>query len=155
MAGASMGDDTENPVGINVTPLVDIIFCLCIFFMVSFKFKQLEGKFDSWLPKDKGTNPAQTQSIIQEIRVAMVWDELQAKTIRKFLNRTVENDAELQEFMRDQNADNLRLGRSDVPVIIDAEARVPMEAVITVINMAKREGIANIEFALGLPPPGK
>ena len=47
MAGVSVGESEENPVAINVTPLVDIIFCLCVFFMISFKFKQLEGKLGS------------------------------------------------------------------------------------------------------------
>ena len=104
------------------------------------------------MPKDKGTGGVgSAESIIQEIRVAMTWDEAQSRTIRKFLTRTVETDDELQQFMRDQNADNLRLGRTDVPVIVDAEARVPWDQVITVINLAKREGIKNIEFALGLP----
>ena len=41
MAGVSVGESEENPVAINVTLLVDIIFCLCVFFMISFKFKQL------------------------------------------------------------------------------------------------------------------
>lgn len=45
---ASASDD--NPVGINVTAMVDIIFCLCLFFMCSMHFKQIEGKLESWLP---------------------------------------------------------------------------------------------------------
>src|SRR5258708_38416389 len=51
MAGQASEDDA---VSINVTPLIDVIFCLCIFFICSFHFKQLQGKLDSWLPKDKG-----------------------------------------------------------------------------------------------------
>ena len=52
MAGSQ--DPNDNPVAINVVPMVDVIFCLCVFFMCSMKFKEMEGKFDSWLPKDKG-----------------------------------------------------------------------------------------------------
>jgi biopolymer transport protein ExbD len=59
-------------VAINVVPMVDVIFCLCVFFMCSMKFKQLEGKFDSWLPKDKGAGG--TPAEIQETRVALFWD---------------------------------------------------------------------------------
>ena len=44
---AAAQDPSENPVAVNVVPLVDIIFCLCVFFMCSFKFKQIEGKFTS------------------------------------------------------------------------------------------------------------
>ncbi len=154
MAGG--GSDEDNPVGINVVAMVDVIFCLCLFYMCSFKFKQLEGKFDSWLPLDKGTaGVAPDQGKIQEIRVAMFWNPDLQVTVRKFLTRTVENDEELQTFIRDQHADNLRLGRNDVPVIVDAEAKVPWHEVITVINLAKREKIEKIEFALGMPPTGK
>ena len=153
MAGG--GSDEDNPVGINVVAMVDVIFCLCLFYMCSFKFKQLEGKFDSWLPLDKGTaGVASTQALIQEIRVAMYWNPDLKVTVRKFLTRTVENDEELQGLIHDQHADNLRLGREDVPVIVDAEAKVPWHEVITVINLAKREKVQKIEFALGMPPPG-
>ena len=53
-AGGNIGEASDNPVEINVTAMVDVIFCLCIFFMCSFHFKQLEGKIDTWLPKDRG-----------------------------------------------------------------------------------------------------
>ena len=42
MAGG--GEAEDNPVNINVVPMVDVIFCLCVFFMCSFKIKQLEGE---------------------------------------------------------------------------------------------------------------
>ena len=154
MAGASIGDNEENPVAINVTAMVDVIFCLCVFFMCSLHFRQLEGKFDTWLPKGKGTGKL-GDSVIQEIRVALFWDDAGQKTNRRFLSREVTSDVELQQFIHDQHADNLRLGKTDVPVIVDAEAKVPWTEVITVINLAKREGIANIEFALGLPLQAK
>jgi len=70
MAGSQ--DPNENPVAINVVPMVDVIFCLCVFFMCSFKFKQIEGKFDSWLPKDKGLGAMSADQVITEIRVAIV-----------------------------------------------------------------------------------
>ena len=67
MAGG--GSDEDNPIPLNVTPLIDIIFCLIIFFMCSFKFKQLEGMFDSWLPRDKGVSgPTTVEDLIKEIR---------------------------------------------------------------------------------------
>src|SRR5258708_35873102 len=69
MAGAAMGDGDE-AVQLNVTPLIDIIFCLCIFFMCSFHFKQLQGKLDSWLPKDKGNQAGGVATAnMDEIRI--------------------------------------------------------------------------------------
>jgi len=51
MASVSVGESPDNPVAINVTAMVDVIFCLCVFFMCSLHFRQVEGKFETWLPK--------------------------------------------------------------------------------------------------------
>ena len=154
MAGASMGDENENPVGINVTPLVDIIFCLCVFFMISFKFKQLEGKFDSWLPKGKGNvGSVQIEGILDEVRVAMWWDADNRTTIRQLGTRRITSDEELSQLIKEGHDAWVRMNKPDTPVTIDAEARVPWEAVIQVMNICKKNRIDNIEFALGAPPP--
>jgi biopolymer transport protein ExbD len=154
MAGVSVGESEENPVAINVTPLVDIIFCLCVFFMISFKFKQLEGKFDSWLPKGKGsTGSITSEDILDEVRVAMIWDEDSQRTIRQMRQRIVESDEELATLIKEAHDDWVRMNKPDIPVTIDAEARVPWEEVIKVMNICKRNRIDKIEFALGAPPP--
>ena len=154
MAGSSMGDEGDNPVAINVTPLVDVIFCLCVFFMISFKFKQLEGKFDSWLPKGKGaTGSIQVEGILDEVRVAMWWDEANGKTVRQLGNRRITDDEELAGLIREGHDAWVRMNKPETPVTIDAEARVPWDEVIKVMNLCKRNKIDNIEFALGAPPP--
>jgi biopolymer transport protein ExbD len=157
MAGASMGDEQDNPVGINVTPLVDIIFCLCVFFMISFKFKQIEGKFDTWLPKNKGTGGAgaDESAVIKEIRVAMFWDAEKEETVRQLGAKRIQNDEELEQLIKAQKEAFIQKNEPDVPLTIDAEHRVPWGEVITVVNMAKRNNIDKVEFALGLPPSAK
>src|SRR5688500_13319461 len=131
MAGLSVGESEENPVAINVTPLVDIIFCLCVFFMISFKFKQLEGKFDSWLPKGKGSSGAiSAEGILDEVRVALLWDENAQRTIRQLGVRRVDTDEELAVLIKESHDDWVRMNKPDTPVTIDAEARVPWEDVI-------------------------
>jgi len=155
MAGSSgIGDEGENPVSINITPLVDIIFCLCVFFMVSFKFKQLEGKFDSWLPKGKGAvGSVSAENILDEVRVAMYWDEGTGRTTRQLGQRRVQSDEELSELIRDGHEAWVRMNKPDTPVTIDAEARVPWDEVIKVMNICKKNRIDKIEFAMGAPPP--
>lgn len=148
MAGSQ--DQKENPVAINVVPMVDVIFCLCIFFMCSFKFKEVEGKFDSWLPKNKGADsPMKETDLIEEIRVAMFWDPTQQRVVRQLGQRKVEDDDELQELIRQGHEDHVRLNRPDTPVIIDADERVPWREVVNVINLIKRSKIDKIEFAMG------
>ena len=147
MAGSQ--DPNENPVGINVVPMVDIIFCLCVFFMCSMKFKELEGKFESWLPKDKGQSQPMQDTPLEEIRVALWYDEANRTTIRKFGNTQIRDDNQLQELIRDSYAGWLRLGKPQTPAIIDAGEMVPWNEVVKVVNLAKREKIEKIEFAAG------
>jgi biopolymer transport protein ExbD len=47
----------------DMTPMIDITFLLLIFFIVTLKFKTLEGRLDSNLPKDMGTSNAETEEI--------------------------------------------------------------------------------------------
>ena len=151
MAGSQ--DPNDNPVAINVVPMVDVIFCLCVFFMCSFKFKQIEGKFDSWLPRDKGLeNPNTLPTVIDEIRIAMFYDEKTQTTARVLGARRVKDDAELQQLVKSAYSDHMKLskGPDDQPsVTIDADAKIPWHEVVTVINLCARESIRKIEFAFG------
>lgn len=49
-------DETE----LNMTPMIDIVFQLIIFFMLSLKFKTVERRIESMLPKDRGLAPTPT-----------------------------------------------------------------------------------------------
>ena len=146
MAG---GGGEDNPVSINVTAMVDVIFCLCLFFMCSFKFKQLEGKVDTWLPKDRGVNqgpPAQV--VLEEIRVFMKWDPSRNVTIRKVGNRgEVNSDQALIDVVLQMTADYKKAGKSEFPVLLDATPDVPWEDVIHVMDLCKKEKLDRIEFA--------
>jgi biopolymer transport protein ExbD len=48
----------------DMTPMIDVVFQLLIFFMLTIKFKTLEGKLAAYLPKDVGVN--QTQAVPKE-----------------------------------------------------------------------------------------
>ena len=148
MAGSQ--DPNENPVAINVVPMVDVIFCLCVFFMCSFKFKQLEGKFDSWLPKDKGLGDvSQLKDVIEEVRIALFWDDKSQTVTRQLGSRKVKDDDELQRLICDAHEDWKKAGKPDTPVTVDAAGPVPWKEVVNVINLCKREQIDKIEFAFG------
>jgi biopolymer transport protein ExbD len=150
MAGSQ--DPNDNPVGINVVPLVDIIFCLCVFFMCSFKFRQLEGKFDSWLPKDKGSEGLPSLELISEVRVALIWDDSKQEVTRKMGVRSIPDDTDLQKSIQEAHDAWVTKGKPDAPVTIDGDTRIPWSEVITVVNIIKRCGIDKIEFAMGAPP---
>ena len=152
MAGGGGGGDDDNPVPVNCVALIDIIFCLCLFFMCALKFKQLEGKIDSWLPKDKGVhgNPV-TNPVLDEIRVSLKWDDANRQVVMKLGARQIESDTDLGDLLAQSHADFVNLGKPDVPVIIDAEPRVPWKSVVNVLNICKLKDLEKIEFAAPMP----
>ena len=163
MAGSqNIGEASDNPVQINVTALVDIIFCLIIFFMCSFHFKQLEGKIETWLPKDRGVNQGTPQKVVlEEIRVFMRWDAATATTSRRVGNRAAAgSDEELMAIIKSMDADYKKAGKTDYPVLIDALKEVPWRDVVHVLDMCKRESMERIEFTAPIevsataPPAG-
>ncbi len=144
----NIGEASDNPVEINVTAMVDVIFCLCIFFMCSFHFKQVEGKIDTWLPK-YGNQPGTPDDKIhlEEIRVFMRWDADRNATTLKVGNTLVSSDDEMAAAIRARKDDYAKTGKTEVPVIIDAMDPVPWHEVVHIVDQCKHEKLSPITFA--------
>ena len=150
MAGSqNPGEASDNPVGINVTAMVDIIFCLCLFFMCSFHFKQLQGKIDTWLPKDRGIFQGQAGELVKdEIVVVMHWDPATRRTVHKLRNQPAVGSAE--ELMQSglQIADGYnRAGNTTYPLVIDSAPDVPWRDVVHFMDLCKGNSIERLELA--------
>jgi len=144
----NIGEASDNPVEINVTAMVDVIFCLCIFFMCSFHFKQLEGRIDAWLPTEKGNIPGPPKEIqLEEIRVFMRWEAERNVTTRKIGSTSIATDEELITAINARKGDYARANKTTVPVIIDATPDVPWQDVVHVVDLCKHEKLSQIEFA--------
>jgi biopolymer transport protein ExbD len=63
--------DENRPDALNMTPMIDVVFQLLIFFMLSMHFKEVEGKLISQMPKDKGPRPEIAPVDLREIRVVL------------------------------------------------------------------------------------
>jgi biopolymer transport protein ExbD len=48
---------------LDMTPMIDVVFQLIIFFMCNIKYKTLEGRLDAYLPKDVGVNQSAAEPI--------------------------------------------------------------------------------------------
>jgi biopolymer transport protein ExbD len=147
MAGASIGENEENPVAINVVAMVDVIFCLCVFFMCSMKWAPDEGRLEAWLPKDSGR--AWKALPPDEIRVVILWDGAAERAIRQFGSTVVGDDEHLKALIADAYDDCVRLGYPRTPCIVDAGELVPWKEVVNVINLAKAAKVDKIEFTAG------
>ncbi len=150
MAGSSSIDEkSDNPVAINITAMVDVIFCLCLFFMCSFHFKQLEGKIKADLPKDKG--PADFEELIpcrDEIRVFLRADPATGAIQRKVRHFVwAASDDELVSHLVQLRDGYTAAGNDDWKLVIDSKPNVPWEDVIHVMDLCKENEIDRIEFA--------
>ena len=152
MAGAA---SEENPVAINVVAMVDIIFCLCLFFMCSLKFEPIDAKFESWLPLTEGER-GPPKPALDKIRVVLSWNAEANRLERVFgqsrpVPATADGDALLRDLIRAEREDSRKAGRTQPPVIIDAGPLVPWKHVVDVMDLARDAGVTAVEFGHGKP----
>ena len=120
---------------INVTPLIDVVFLLLIFFMVSTTFNR-ETQISIDLPRADSAQPMEEQQLVE-----------------------VDIDAQGHYFIHDQELPDARLqtvkdalvgavgSARERPLIISADAKTPHQAVITVLDAARQVGITHLTFA--------
>jgi biopolymer transport protein ExbD len=155
MAGG--GNQEENPVAINVVAMVDIIFCLCLFFMCSLKFKPLDAKFESWLPKNVGQAASNKMNeVIDEIRVVMSWNT-QANRLERLFGQNFcphgpEGDEKLKRLISESYKSFKAQGNPNVPLILDVGQMVPWDSVVHVVDIGKDAGLQKIQFSVGNAP---
>ncbi len=65
--------ETDAGFGLELTPMIDVTFLLLVFFLVTLKFKTLDGKLSAYLPKDVGANRTDQEPVHSlEIRIRVV-----------------------------------------------------------------------------------
>jgi biopolymer transport protein ExbD len=126
---------------LNLTPLIDVVFLLLIFFMVSTTFiKETRIKVD--LPRadteERVEKKTETLDVTIDVsgRFYVNQDEV-INTRPETLRRAMEKAAS---------------GRTDVPVTITADARTPHQAVVTVMDAARQLGLLQIRFTASQRP---
>ncbi len=66
-------DIAEEEFEMEMTPMIDVTFLLLIFFLLTLKFKTLEGKLSAYLPKDVGVNTSDAEPKEKvEIKITVV-----------------------------------------------------------------------------------
>ncbi len=147
MAGS---DSPDNPLPVNVVPMVDVIFCLCVFFLASFHVRAEESLFDTWLPKERGTGPGSIETPA-EMRVVLGWQPATGVITRRFGRRDLHSVGELASLLREAQGEQRARNGPEQPLILDAEPGLPWAAAVEIVDLARELGIANLEFAQGPP----
>ncbi len=126
-------------VSINMTPLIDVVFLLLIFFMVSTTFTK-ETRLEIDLPEAAGeTVAAEQREITLEI------NEAGSYAINGEIIEGSGVDVVKAAIDRVSGGDN------SIPLIISADARTPHEAVVIAMEAAGQSGFSRLSIATQEP----
>ena len=135
-------DQKEEETSINLTPLIDVVFLLLIFFMVSTTFSK-ESQLRIKLPESSNEPVEQEQTQVLEIEISAkgvyAVKGPQEETAKQLLN---ENPETLRRAII-----NVTKGESDLILMIRADRQTPHQSVIRAMDISRRLGITNITFA--------
>jgi biopolymer transport protein ExbD len=120
--------------GVNLTPLIDVVFLLLIFFMVSTTFTK-ESRLNLELPSAQGDIAPQEAKVLEVVIDAQGRYRLNEQAL---VDHTVQG---LMAGMREIAGDD-----TELPVIITADAKSPHQAVITAMDAAGRLGFAKLSL---------
>ena len=120
-------------VSINLTPLIDVVFLLLIFFMVSTSFSELTQLVVD-LPESKGAPASADTAVLLVVDVAgnMTLD-----------GEPVPNDARGLSAAMGQRLS----GNTDIPVTLSADAMTPHQYVVTAIDVAAQLNVTRLSIA--------
>ncbi len=151
----SSGSNKPDIPPLNMTPMIDIVFQLLIFFMCSIRFRTMEGKLQSYLPKDKGMRNVAFQPLVQEVRILLKYNE-DTGIVSMWMGETkFPNHDTLINAVHAKHEEYKRIISRPVPVIIDADKNVPYREIVKVLDMCSGRGIDGCEFALPPVAPSK
>jgi len=124
---------------LNLTPMIDVVFILIIFFMVGTKFTELERKIGLKVPEVAQGGPL---TAAPEKRVVSVY-----RDGRITLDR--------QEMSLDQLIEVLGEARRQYPdlgVLIRGDAEAIFQRVAEVLNACKQAGVAELGISVKIVP---
>ncbi len=130
----------KHPIEPNLTPLIDVLFLLLIFFMVSTTFDD-KSRIKIVLPE--ATSDDQQPQIDQVLEITV-----DAKG-RYYVNQKEVINTELSTLKR--AIAKAAAGDMELPVIITADAKATHQAVLKVMDAASQLGYAHMTFTARHP----
>lgn len=124
----------EQEIDVNLTPLIDVVFLLLIFFMVSTTFVR-ESEIDLTLPE---ASEEQRDVPLDKIDVAV------DKNGQYFVNGQALINSQLGTMKTALR--QLMMDDGDPLVIISADAQASHQSVVTVMDAARQVGLVRITF---------
>lgn len=127
---------------INLTPLIDVVFLLLIFFMVSTTFTK-ETHLSIDLPEASGEHQAESPKAIEIIIAAEGSYAINGSAL---VNREIETlRAALKSMSASDDGDAISVAAS-TPLIITADAKAPHEYVVRAMDAAGQLGFVQLSI---------
>ena len=124
----------KEELSVNVTPLIDVVFLLLIFFMVSTTFTK-EAHLEVELPKSSGT-PAEADA--EMIEVVINRDGQYTVNSRVLINSQI--------VTLKRAVEKLSNGNNKLPFIVTADAKTPHEFVVRAMDVAGQLGYQKLSI---------
>jgi len=125
----------KQEVTVNLTPLIDVVFLLLIFFMVSTSFTR-ETQIQLDLPK-ASVEPLETKKEALEISID--------KEGRFFVDGKSLVNTSIDTLKKAISP--VLIKNKDISVIISADANTPYQSVITAMDATSQLGVINLKMA--------
>ena len=126
-------EEIEEPI-LNLTPMIDIVLLLIIFFMVGTKFSDAERQFQIKLPTVSDALPL--SELPDEIVVNVI------KTGELYLGETL---VSLEELEKELVAAHERY--NDQAIVVRGDAQGSYQNIMNVLSLCHRVGITNLSLA--------
>ena len=137
--------ETEAP-RMDMTPMIDCVFQLLIFFMVAARFKTLEGKLLAYLPKKVGVHDTKPETEPLPVCITLDWNTA-TRQCRVYVGQTLVGLAEQDGLTRAEARVRQLKASGCETAEIAAEPAVPYRHVVGVLNGCIRARVKEIRFA--------
>ncbi|MDP7035758.1 MAG: biopolymer transporter ExbD [Planctomycetota bacterium] len=153
MANETSKQAIEEEVELEMTPMIDVVFLLLIFFMCTLKMITVEGQFSTFLPKDQGTAAASTPPEIDKLKIRIVMKGEYKAGVRNWEFRApswkTDKTKALQKYVI-----TFVTRSPKAPIEISPGTNAPYEAMIELLNACVGAKADKINFSM-LPVPSK
>ena len=139
--------------GMDMTPMIDCVFQLLIFFMVAARFKTLEGKLLAYLPKDKGLKNVKVEEQKLPIRVSLYWND-KTRQCKVYVGMKLSGIADQGGIEAAEKRVKEIKATGTEKSEIDADPKIPYKYVVDCLNMLIRARMKEISFAAQGGAPG-
>jgi biopolymer transport protein ExbD len=129
----------NNEISVNLTPLIDVVFLLLIFFMVSTTFTK-ETHLSIDLPEANGEPSTE---IPRSVEIVIDSNGQYAVNGRSIVNTQIDTIIRALE--------DVSQGDKTLPLIITADANTPHQAVVTAMDAAGQSGFAKLSLTTKKP----